>query len=354
VVSALIAGASVAVMGLAAYHADGEPASLDVAKALPRPTDSDRASPPANPTVSPRSQPAPSIAATTKPIPQTARNQEPSTETHRFPSALAHPLTDITIDGRLDDWPKNLKKNAIANQLLDHPNYNANPVDAASDPKGYFMAGFDPKAEQIYLAVVVHDHDVVVHPTDVLKTDAVEIYIDGAFSKTKLVAESPSDGLGDQWHNNFDAARMPVLQYVGVPGAVSAFGDRWKANPSLVYARTQQSATTMIYRQEGDVITYEWSVKPFDRFPDRPTRLYPGKRLGLEVAVVDKDKEPLASVRPVIRPSGLEVAVVAKDKAPAKNSRPPTFWTWGSPPKVFKGLDAGSLGELILTGQPPP
>ena len=119
---------------------------------------------------------------------------------------------------------------------------------------------------------------------------------------------------------------MPVLQYVGVPGKVSAYSDPWNANPSLVYARTKQNGNLMKYQRNGDVTTYEWSVKPYDRFPDRPTHLYPGKRLGLEVAVVDKDKNT------------------------TKASLPPTFLTWGLPPVIFKGSDASSLGELILTG----
>ena len=86
----------------------------------------------------------------------------------------------------------------------------------------------------------------------------------------------------------------------------------------------------MKYQHNGDVTTYEWSVNPFDRFPDRPTSLYAGKRLGLEVAVVDKDTNTIIG------------------------SRPPTFLTWGLPPVIFKGSDASSLGELILTGPPEP
>ena len=95
---------------------------------------------------------------------------------------------------------------------------------------------------------------------------------------------SPSD----DWRETLNAATMPVLQYVAIPGKVAAYGDPWRANPSLVYARTKQSATTMKYRVSDNSITYEWSVKPFDRFPDRPARLFAGKRLGFEVAVVDK------------------------------------------------------------------
>jgi hypothetical protein len=187
------------------------------------------------------------------------------------------------------------------------------------------MAGYDAETEQIYLAVVVHDKDVIVHPTDVLKTDAVEIYIDGTFSN-EVGTESPA---GD-WREKLDAATMPVLQYVGVPGKVSAYSDEWDANPSLVYARTKQKNTVMKYQHNGDITTYEWSVKPFDRFPDRPTQLLAGKRLGLEVAVVDKDKNT------------------------TKGSVPPTFLTWGLPPANFKGIDPSSLGELVLTGPSEP
>ena len=187
------------------------------------------------------------------------------------------------------------------------------------------MVGYDLKSDQIYMAVVVHDRDVVVHQSDVLKTDAVEIYIDGTLSERFM-----PERLSGDWGDTFDAATMPVLQYVGIPGQVPAYGDRWKGNPSLVYARTKQTATTMKFRRKLDVTTYEWSIKPFDRYPDQPTRLSAGKRLGLDVAVVDKDPNT------------------------ARNSRPPTFLTWGLPPVVFKGADARSLGELILAGSQGP
>jgi hypothetical protein len=118
---------------------------------------------------------------------------------------------------------------------------------------------------------------------------------------------------------------MPVLQYVGVPGNVSAYGDPWGANPSLLYARQRESRTKMKYRRTGDVNTYEWAVAVFDSYPKKPTELRPGKKLGLEIAVLDKD-----------------------GKNPLSNSRPPSFRTWGAPPQIFKGFDSKSLGELAL------
>ena len=79
-----------------------------------------------------------------------------------------------------------------------------------------------------------------------------------------------------------------------------------------------------------DITTYEWSIKPFDRFPDKPTRLSAGKRLGLDVAVVDKDHE-----------YGQKFA--ASDVSDL-----------GLTPCRVQGADAKSLGELILAGSPGP
>jgi RNA polymerase sigma factor (sigma-70 family) len=317
----LVVAAGVAVMGMAVYRAQGEPASRDAVDARPQPVNLQKANRTAAEPRKLEEEPQERIASPPQPTRENTASPDESKTSIRFPRAIAPPLTGITIDGRLDDWPKDQTKYAINNQLVGHPNYNSNAIDASDDQKAYFMAGYDTKTEQVYLAVVVRDKDVVVHPADTLKTDAVEIYIDGNCSD-EVGTESPS---GD-WREMLDASTMPVLQYVGVPGKVSAYSDPWNANPSLVYARTKQKSTLMKYQRDGDVTTYEWSVRPFDRFPDRPTHLFPGKRLGLEVAVVDKDKN---------------MTIL---------SRPPTFLTWGLPPAIFKGSDASSLGELTLTG----
>jgi RNA polymerase sigma factor (sigma-70 family) len=316
----LVVAAGVTLMGSVVYRAYGEPATLNAGgvtstESITKAPSGQRRREPLNSPSVPEKNVAGAAQSPVK-ISQTKRDTIQST---RFPSAVASPLTGITIDGRLDDWPKNSERYPIANQLRHNANYNPKTNAASTDQDAYFMTGYDSRANQIYLAVVVHDKEVVVHPTDVYRTDAVEVYIDGTPAQRKPPG-NPSGG----WLETLDAATMPVLQYAGVPGAVSAYGDRWNANPSLVYARTRQTGTTMKYWRVGDVTTYEWSVKPFDRFPDRPTSLYPGKRLGLDVAVVDQDS------RLTLVP------------------RPPTFLTWASPPDVFKGNDASSLGELIL------
>jgi RNA polymerase sigma factor (sigma-70 family) len=232
------------------------------------------------------------------------------------PLAVAHPLARITVDGRLDDWPKDLPRYRIGNRLVSASNYDRGKKGTDLDPDAYFSVGYDPAAGLIYIAVVVRDEDLVVNPSDPWHTDAVEVYVDGA--RSGRVIPEPS---GD-WRTHLDASTMPVLQYAAVPGPVPAFGDPRGANPSLVYGRVEDTATKMRSRREGDVTTYEWAVQAFDRYPDRPTRLAAGKRLGFDVAVVDKDPG---------RPA-------------------PAWFCWGPLPRVFKGVDPRTLGELELDG----
>ncbi|MFO0954495.1 MAG: hypothetical protein U0835_25710 [Isosphaeraceae bacterium] len=87
-----------------------------------------------------------------------------------------------------------------------------------------------------------------------------------------------------------------------------------------MYGNIRETATKMKYRREGGVTTYEWAIQAFDRYPTQPTRLTPGKRIGFDVAVVDKDHP----------------------------DDPPAWFCWGPSPTVFKGIDSGQLGELIL------
>ena len=172
---------------------------------------------------------------------------------------------------------------------------------------------------------MVHDDEHVTRAPkskspggEIRQTDAVEVYVDGTFSDRRTRTQT-----GD-W--NLNAATMPMLQYVGVAADVPAYGDPRGANPSLVYARTAEPYTRMKYRRDeaSKVTTYEWAIRAYDRFPDAPTKLVAGQRIGFDVAVVDKDSaEPRSA-----------------------------FVTWGSPPEVFKGFDAGSLGELYLADGP--
>ncbi len=169
VASTLVVSVGLAVLGLTVYRADGESTTPTIADSPPGPTapqETGRANARSRQQDDARTR---NVSASVRPLAKNTPEQAKAIAVARFPSAVARPLTDITIDGRLDDWPEELTRYPIDNQLLDHPSYNSNSLTADEDPQAYFMAGYDPAAEQIYLAVAVHDSDVVVHPATFCK-----------------------------------------------------------------------------------------------------------------------------------------------------------------------------------------
>lgn len=294
VATALVVITGVAAVGLGVFRVDGETPQLS----------------PTTPT---------SVGNPAGEVPRAEQVRDDLIHPLRSSSAVARPLSGITIDGRLDDWPRGLQRYPIQRQVCDQKNYDSEPRDLIRHPDAYFQVGYDRQAGLIYLAVVVRDKDSIVHPASlegpnsiIFKTDAVEVYVDGTFSDQK---HPSGEGLG-----GLDAATMPVLQYVGVPGPVPAYGDRWGANPSLLYSQTRERRTRMKYRRDRDLTTYEWAIQSYDQYPNQLTQLAPGKRIGLDVAVVNKDD--------------------------VKNR--PAWMYWGPQYTGFKGYDASNLGELIL------
>lgn len=219
-------------------------------------------------------------------------------------SAIARPLSGITIDGDIDDWPAHFPRYGISTQLTDHAAYRSASEGTADDPDAHFMVGYDAEAGLLYLAVSVRDEELVIHPKSALLTDAVEVYL-------ACSAVENSRGKVEQ---------RPVLQYAAVPGAIAAYAEPSGQNPTLVSGEIAKTATRMSFRRDGNVTTYEWAIQAFDSYPGRPMRLEPGLRLGFDVAVVDKDW------------------TIEK----------PAWLCWGPPWRRFKWLDPDNLGELIL------
>jgi RNA polymerase sigma factor (sigma-70 family) len=261
------------------------------------------------PEVRPVFESTPPRATTTAPPPIPERVKPLAS---RPDSAVAVPLADITIDGKLDDWPTNLDRHPIRRVLRGHPDYDSRRGETVDDPEAYFQAGYDRLTGRIYLAVTVRDADLVAAAGDAWHTDAVEVYVEGLFTERSI----------PDWP--LDASKLPVLQYVAIPARAPAYKDPRGSNPSLLYGKLSDTTTTMAYRRDGDLTTYEWAIQVFDQYPGRPTELEPGKRIGLDVVVVDKDRD--------------------REK--------PTWLHWGPPPTRFKGTDAGLLGELILGDGP--
>jgi hypothetical protein len=282
------------------------------------------------------------VFSSNRPDRRPAKNAAPG----RRPSVDAPALSGITIDGDLKDWPPAMERHAIRN-IQTFPRTNGTGgvehafLSTSPDLSAAFSVGYDPKEQVIYVAVIVRDDSLIVGHTSSWETDAVEIYVDGLHSDRSM----PHPGL--QVYDDLDAGVCPALEYIGLPGEGPVFGitksagvkRSGKDNPVLQFGDIAKTKTRMAFRRAGDVTTYEWAVQAFDHYPDKPTPLVPGMKIGLDVVVIDRDK-------PAKNPSGWD--------DPEEDL---SVWvSWG--PAIhygeFKGFDASKLGEIVLGRTPRP
>ena len=253
----------------------------------------------------------------------------------RAQSVYAPALAGITIDGQLDDWPPAMPRYPIDKFFGDGPGDGRDEdgmspgtnLSTSKDLSAAFSVGYDPANQLVYLGVIVRDDKVVLGHSRPLDTDAVEVYIDGLHSERRI-ADPGNDN--EAW-NQLGLANFPVQQYIAIPGTGRIYGLRQVTNPVLIAGDLRKTKTRMAFSRKGDVTTYEWAIQVFDQYPDMPTNLEPGKRIGFDIAIGDKDAPGSPSQTS---------AEAAADLA--------TWIYWGPEWQGIKVLDAGALGEIIL------
>jgi hypothetical protein len=248
----------------------------------------------------------------------------------RETSVEAPVLNGIQIDGDLADWPAAMPRYPIGKILvggvLGYGGLKDADLSTSPDLSAAFSVGYDPKKQVVYLAVIVRDDELIVGNTSYLDTDAVEVYVDGLHSERRIPRPA-----GMTWWENVDLSDLPVQQYVAIPGPGAVYGTHYGTNPVLLAGDMTKTKTRMAFRRKRDVTTYEWAIQVFDRYPDRPTRLEPGKRIGFDLAIADKDV-PATSPQALSEPEEDRIAWIY----------------WGPKWNRMKVLNAGNLGELIL------
>ncbi len=240
--------------------------------------------------------------------------------------AYAPPLAGITIDGRLDDWPVAIARYSIDKLLTTNGvgtgGLAGTNLSTSADLSAAFSIGYDPREQLLYLGVIVRDDKTVIGHAGPTDTDALEIYVDGLVSNRQM-----QQGLSPEEFDKLELANVPVQQYIAIPGKGMIYGVKQASNPILIAGSLKNTKSRMAYTQKGDVTTYEWAIQVFDRYPDKPTRLEPGKRIGFDIGVVDRDTPETKN-------------------EPEANFSAWVFWSplW----RGIKVLDAGALGEVIL------
>lgn len=117
--------------------------------------------------------------------------------------AFSKPINAITIDGKLNDWPKNTERYAIDTPLLQVK------TDGLSDFSGYFMTGYNMEENAFYLAVSVEDNEHVLgtKEDDITLLDAYLLYFDeqhlkkGSGIARYMIAENKATNIdpADNW-----------------------------------------------------------------------------------------------------------------------------------------------------------
>jgi hypothetical protein len=210
------------------------------------------------------------------------------------------------------------------------------------DLSAAFSVGYSPEKQVVYVAVIVRDDRLIVGNTSSWDSDSVKIYVDGLHAD-KVVPHP----VGTDWLEDYDAGDAAVLQYIGLPGKGPVNGIRKSAgversgedNPILMFGDITKTKTRMAFRRAGDVTTYEWAVQAFDHFPDKPTKLAAGMKIGFDVVVTDKDT-PAQTPRAANDPEADRAAWIC--------------WGPAVPPGSSKDMNASSLGEIVLGREPKP
>jgi CubicO group peptidase (beta-lactamase class C family) len=95
------------------------------------------------------------------------------------PIAYSNPISDISIDGKIDDWPNDREKHLVEKALWNGKN------NGDDDFSGYFMSGYNKKENALYLAIVAKDNELVLGTKDdnIDYLDAYILYLNEQYKK---------------------------------------------------------------------------------------------------------------------------------------------------------------------------
>ena len=183
-------------------------------------------------------------------------------------TALAAPLSGITIDGRLDDWPGGLPVYKIREIAATYgpTDVDGTDLDNSTDLSPEFRVGYSLKEQVIYVAIRVRDDRIRVGGWSV-NTDACEVYL----------------GRGS----------LP-FQYVLCPEGGSYRGG---SNPTLIHDELGNDLSIDVTRSRGafgrvgDVTVYEWALELLGTSLEHYLPLDRGMVIDFDVVAVDKDTE---------------------------------------------------------------
>ena len=184
-------------------------------------------------------------------------------------TAFAIPLSGITIDGKLDDWPDDMVAYLprLNTNVYGSTDLSGTDLDASTDFSPSFRVGYNLREQRIYVAQQFRDDRVQVAQGNVRATDAGEINLGSAGNTPPYCYSLTPPGGG-----YFEA---------GNPGVYSDNLDDELAATSI--------GVEAVFGREGDISVYEWSLPVLGASPDEAIPIAPGMDLPFDVVAVDND-----------------------------------------------------------------
>lgn len=175
-------------------------------------------------------------------------------DAHNGRLALGLPVSGITIDGNLSDWPKDLPRYAITMPESGSP--PTGPEDFTAD----FRVAYSAADQLIYVAVEVSDESIVLHPPD-----------------------------GNAWWDRSDGCDIYMgLEHAERGGRVAQMAIWGESRHT--YGGVDLKAFEVVMRQVPGGRAYEWAID-VEGLHGQPFQLHEGMDLAFDVVVSDKDED---------------------------------------------------------------
>jgi len=171
--------------------------------------------------------------------------------------AYIYPISNITIDGNLDDWPDEIQMYA-----MQHVHYGEG-INGPEDALAFWRGGYNAQSGHLYIAVTMIDDDYVKTPDNshYSSHDFQVIYLDPMHS---------SEGSGVIAYE-IDENHRKIVEQKGL-----------YFYPQVKNASFEQ--VELAIAKKNNVITYEWKIKISGP-------LISGRVIGFDYAVFDKDTD---------------------------------------------------------------
>ncbi|HEY4788279.1 MAG TPA: hypothetical protein VIH57_19635, partial [Bacteroidales bacterium] len=179
--------------------------------------------------------------------------------------AYAYPINSITIDGDISDWPKDIARysidNVYGNKLKNREDFNA-----------YFQVAYNLSEQSLYFAIVVSDDSHIIDTTQNADWDTQDTYSLYLDSKHLLTGSG-------------------VVAY--------QFNEKWKKllNPADSWDPEVKNANwdnvQVASKHQGSKTIYECRLV-------LKKQLFPGRSIGVDHVIIDKDADNGKGVRSYI------------------------------------------------------